>query len=379
MLPVLFRIPIPGGRLPFVGEVGSVPIFSYGVMLGLSLVVGWYLTLGLCERAGMNRERMANCYVVTAVVALIGSRALYLLTNPSDVRSVADVFALRGGGLVAYGGFIGGLVGSWGFLRWRGNRLLPWADAAVPSLATGLFVTRIGCYLFGCDFGRPLSPTAPSWLARLGTFPRWSDGPAELGPGSPAWVEHVQRGLVPPDSEHALPVHPTQLYESLVGIALFGLLMLVRKRQSFRGQVFFVATFAYGVLRFLIEIVRDDPERGQVPWSAPRHFLLPSCLALFAFAFSASMSRSLVPRKWRHFVVALAFVPAAWALAALRPADFERPITMALSTSQFIGVASALAIAIVYWIRERAANADPASAMALVDDRAGEEQDDPEP
>ena len=47
-------------------------------------------------------------------------------------------------------------------------RLLPWADVAVPSLASGLFITRIGCYLFGCDFGRRLSPCAPGWLQKMG-------------------------------------------------------------------------------------------------------------------------------------------------------------------------------------------------------------------
>ena len=62
-------------------SVGNIPIYSYGVMLGLSLVVGWYLTLGLAKRDGLPPETMANNYVVTAVVAVIGARVLYILTN----------------------------------------------------------------------------------------------------------------------------------------------------------------------------------------------------------------------------------------------------------------------------------------------------------
>src|SRR5689334_21853372 len=143
-------------------EAANLPIYSYGVMLGLSLVVGWYLTLTLSERDGLPKETMANCYVVTAIAAIIGSRVLYILTNvdefrvnqhdPSSAIDFASFIALRRGGLVAYGGFLGGYIGSWLYLRNHNIRLLPWADVAVPSLVSGLLVTRIGCYLFGCVF-----------------------------------------------------------------------------------------------------------------------------------------------------------------------------------------------------------------------------------
>jgi phosphatidylglycerol:prolipoprotein diacylglycerol transferase len=365
MHPVLFRIPLPGGSLPILGDVGSIPIYSYGVMLGLSLVIGWYLTLGLCERAGLDREQMANCYVVTAIVAVFGSRVMFLVTNPEEFHGVSDLFALRGGGLVAYGGFLGGFLGSWGYLRWKGLRLLPWADAAVPSLATGLVVTRLGCYLFGCDYGRPLSANAPSWLARLGTFPKWPEGLVGQGAGAPAWVEHVQRGLIAPDAAHSLPVHPTQLYESIVGAGLFVLLSRVRTKQRFRGEVFFVGTFVYGMLRFLLEVVRDDPERGAVPFSAPRHLLLPACLALFALGFGLALSRSIESRPLRRLLQVLAFGPALSAAMVLRPEPFAPAVPASLSTSQFIGLASALLVAALHWIHDRSSITNPSAAMAL--------------
>src|SRR6516225_5985754 len=122
-------------------EAPNVPIYAYGVALGLSLVVGWYLTLPLAEKDGMPKEAMANCYVVTALAALVGSRLLYAITNPDEFKSLGDLFALRNGGLVAYGGFIGGLLGSWAFLAPKKIRLLAWADDAVPSLASGLLIT----------------------------------------------------------------------------------------------------------------------------------------------------------------------------------------------------------------------------------------------
>lgn len=371
MHPVLFRLPISGWNLPFLGQLGVVPIYSYGVMLGLSLVVGWYLTLGLCARAGLDREQMANCYVVTAVVAILGSRVMFLVTNPQDFHTLSDVFAFRGGGLVAYGGFLGGFLGSFAYLKLKRIRLLPWADAAIPSLASGLVITRIGCYLFGCDYGRPLGSSAPAWLARLGTFPKWSEGTVAEGSGSPAWVEHLSRGLISPTATASLPVHPTQLYESLVGGLLLVLLFSVRKQQRFRGQLFFVGTFVYGVLRFLLELVRDDPERGTVPFTAPRHMLLPVCFALFAIAFTLTVSQLVVNPLVRKALQLVSFVPTLAAAIALQPDSFSLPARVALSTSQFLGLASALAVAVLYWIHDRAADANPAAAMALEFDAPG--------
>ena len=231
----------------------SPPIFSYGTMLGISLFVGWYLTLGLGEKDGLPRETMANCFVVTAISAIVGARVLHFVTNPSELRDPLDFFKLTSGGLVAYGGFLGGFFASTYYLRKRGISLLAWADVAVPALATGLAITRWGCFLYGCDFGRP---TKSIFGVR---FPHWADDA-----GSPAWIRHVDLGLVERTARASLPVHPTQIYESIDGMLLFGLCMLVRKHRTFRGQVFLVFTMAYGVTRSLIETLRDDPERGFV-------------------------------------------------------------------------------------------------------------------
>jgi phosphatidylglycerol:prolipoprotein diacylglycerol transferase len=88
---------------------------------------------------------------------------------------------------VAYGGFLGGLLGSIIYLYRNGFSLWKWADAAVPALGSGLMITRLGCYMYGYDFGKPLSPHAPRWLKFLGTFPHWADGH-----GAPAWQQHVR-------------------------------------------------------------------------------------------------------------------------------------------------------------------------------------------
>ena len=325
----------------------SLPVYSYGAMLCASIVVGWFLTLNLGARAGLPRELLANCYFVTAIAALVGSRVLYVFTNPNEFRDLFDVLAVRRGGLVAYGGFLGGFLGSWGYLRRRGVALLPWGDVAVPSLASGMCLTRIGCYLFGCDFGKPLSAAAPSWLKRLGTFPRWPSDVLD-GAGSPAWLQHVDLRGLSVSSRASLPVHPTELYESLVGAALFVMLWQLRARKRFEGELFLAFTFAYGYARFLLEIVRDDSERGSFGPTFAAHVLVPSVLLLFAAAFVYGPALSVTNAVSRWVLVLSAIVVAGGAYWVLRPPARATVETVALSTSQWISLITALAAAFAW-------------------------------
>jgi phosphatidylglycerol:prolipoprotein diacylglycerol transferase len=354
-------------------EAPNVPIYAYGVMLGTSLVVGWYLTLPLADKDGLPKETMANCYVVTALAALAGSRILYIVTNPDEFKSIGDLFALRNGGLVAYGGFIGGLLGSWAFLAPKKIRLLAWADDAVPSLASGLLVTRIGCYLFGCDFGKRLPDGAPGWLKTLGTFPHWASGTLATGEGSPAYVRHldVYRGT-PMEADlirmnASFPVHPTQIYESLVGLALLVLLLWQRKYTRFRGQVFFLFVFAYGFLRFVLELWRDDVERGSYGPTLDAHVYIPLCLFLLALAFIFGVSLGIANERARTIARVAALLPPVLAYLALRPASFASTVPYQLSTSQLIGVGSALVVSFFYARFWEDARKNPRMAMSLGD------------
>jgi len=354
-------------------EQPNLPIYAYGVMLGLSLVVGWYLTLPLAERDGLPKETMANCYVFTALAALAGSRILYVVTNADEFKSPFDIFALRNGGLVAYGGFIGGLLGSWAYLAPKKIRLLAWADDAVPSLASGLLVTRVGCYLFGCDFGKRLSAGAPSWLKSLGTFPHWAAGTLASGDGSPAYVRHLElyRGT-PMEAElvkmnSSFPVHPTQIYESLVGLVLLGLLLWQRKYTRFRGQVFFLFVFAYGFFRFLLELWRDDVERGSYGPTFDAHLYIPFCLLLLAIGFAFGVSLGITSPQARTIARVIAFAPPVVAYLALRPATFAQTVPYQLSTSQLIGLGSALTVAYFYGRFWDEARKTPRLAMSLGD------------
>jgi phosphatidylglycerol---prolipoprotein diacylglyceryl transferase len=241
-----------------------VPIYSYGVMLGTSLVVGWFLVMRLAQQDHIDQQEAGTMYMWTAVWSIIGSRVLYVLTNLSDFDSVTEMFMVNRGGLVAYGGMIGGFLASWYGCRKRKIPLLQWADVVAPGVVLGTAITRVGCMLFGCDFG---ARTDLPWGIR---FP----GPNALAAqGSPAWQHHVRDFGLSRAAQWSYPVHPTQVYESLVGLTLFGLLMLIRKHRRFSGQVFLGWVLGYGIMRPLIEIVRDDDQRGNVGTLSTSQFI----------------------------------------------------------------------------------------------------------
>ncbi len=391
MHPILFHLPLPGFLASLFHVSGNVPITSYGVMLGISLIVGWFLTLGLASRDGLPREAMANCYVDAAILALLGSRLLFILTNPSDLTSDTTFFQFRSGGLVAYGGFLGAFVGSYLSLRfgigvtglfrvladlvsrkksgpWRPLPLMPWADATAPSAALAIFVTRIGCYLNGCDFGRPLSATAPNWLVRAGTFPHWPDAAAvEQGIGSPAWKQHLDEHLIASTADASLPVHPTQIYESLVGLGLFFAMFAFRKQQKFRGEVFLWFVILYGGARFLLELVRDDLQRGNLPPAEPAHVLYPVCLGALGIAFAAGVAPRIETVLVRRVAQVVALAPAIATYVAFKPQTFENVTPVELSTSQAVALFSGLAACAAFAVLHRAAARHPESAMALPD------------
>jgi phosphatidylglycerol---prolipoprotein diacylglyceryl transferase len=248
--------------------LAGLPLYSYGVMLAISGIAGVSLLYAVSKREKLPAEAYASAYVMSAFSGLFLARVLYVIINYREFTRFGDMLALQHGGLVSYGGFVGAFLGSWLYLRARGIAFLPFLDVGTMPFALGLGLSRIGCYLFGCDFGRRLSPGAPGWLARLGSFPHWRDMAAAAGDGSPAYVQHrdqvlgTAEGLELLRRDASFPVHPTQLYEALAGFLLLAMVVLIRRRKAFWGEAFLALVGVYGVIRFLLEFVRDDHDRG---------------------------------------------------------------------------------------------------------------------
>jgi phosphatidylglycerol---prolipoprotein diacylglyceryl transferase len=244
----------------------SLPLHTYGLMIACAFVVGIWLAQREARRQGQDPERVADLSFWILVAALVGSRIFYIFVNWSDyfgegawvvtrLGRIPRLLAVWEGGLVFYGGFIAAALSAAWYLRRHRMPFLPYADTLIPSVAFGHFLGRIGCFAAGCCWGATCDPALP-WGAR---FP-----PDSLAYQSFAAREGGGRFL---DQAHltTLPLHPTQLYESLGELLLFALLVLwVRPGKRFHGQPLAVWLMAYAVLRTAVEAFRGDVERGVV-------------------------------------------------------------------------------------------------------------------
>jgi phosphatidylglycerol:prolipoprotein diacylglycerol transferase len=149
------------------------------------------------------------------------------------------------GGIVFYGGLVGALLATVVYTRGKRLPLLRAADALVPGLALGHSLGRLGCYAAGCCWGKLCQ------LAHGARFPQ----------GSLAFAELEARGVVSSRAELTPPLHPTQLYEAAGELAIFFLLLAVRRRKRFDGHLLVAYLAAYPVLRSIVELYRGDAAR----------------------------------------------------------------------------------------------------------------------
>jgi phosphatidylglycerol---prolipoprotein diacylglyceryl transferase len=227
MLPELFRIP---GL--------DIPIATYGLLLALAMISALYVSVRLAGRDGLDPNRAYDLGLYTIGASLVGSKLLLLITEPRLLTwdsLTSKEFWSSGGDY--FGGFISAFLGSILFARMMGMNWWRVADAFAPGIAVGQAIGRVGCFAAGCCWGTQCDLP---WGVQ---FP-------EAG--------HVNAGV--PTGVH---LHPVQLYETAATLALFFVLLWLRKRRAFTGHVVLAYLIGYSAIRFTLEFWRDDP-RGDV-------------------------------------------------------------------------------------------------------------------
>lgn len=253
---------------PVLLEVFGYPIHLYAVMIATSFIAGVWLAARYGERVGLDRDMILDLCWWLLVAGLVGSRIGFIVTQfdqywlpcvdiaeynrlyPQDPLTEPDCLRLLkfwNGGLVFLGGVVLALFTLVWFTRREKVKLLPVADALIPSLALGQFFGRLGCLAAGCCWGKVSD--AP-WAIH---FPK----------GSMVHYLHAEEHLISHGAAESLGVHPTQLYDAGAGLLIFIALILIRQRKRWHGQVFAWWLLLYPLARSTIELFRgDDEERG---------------------------------------------------------------------------------------------------------------------
>jgi phosphatidylglycerol:prolipoprotein diacylglycerol transferase len=230
---------------PFVIHLGPLEVTGYGLMLMVAFLMGgWLIARQLRER--QLREDYAADIVAAAVIGgIIGAKLWY-------VALTQDLDALFSrGGLVWYGGFIGGAIAVM-LNGWRLRVPLRWTmHLTAPALAAAYALGRVGCFLVNDDYGRP---TGLPWGMRF---------PEGLPPSTAGNLQQLFGIPVPSgiDPSTVLAVHPTQLYEVISMLVAFAVLWSLRKRNYPIGWLFGLYLVFAGVERFLVEFVRAKDDR----------------------------------------------------------------------------------------------------------------------
>ena len=236
---------------PLVFRIGSFEVTGFGIMMMLAFLVGgWLVTLEL-RRKGWYQEYGADVVVAAVIGGVIGAKLWYVALT-GDPRAL-----FSRGGLVWYGGFIGG-VSAVILAGWRHKvPIRITMHLTAPALAAAYAVGRIGCFVVGDDYGRP---TSLPWGVK---FPQGL-------PPSTAGNLAAQFGVSVPAGEAASTVHavhPTQLYEVALMLGVFMLLWRWRLRDKPLGWLFGVYLMFAGVERFLVEILRAKDDRFLGPFT----------------------------------------------------------------------------------------------------------------
>ena len=230
---------------PFAYDFGPLQLTGFGLAMLLAFVIGQMVATEELQRRGWNAEIMGDITVAAVVGGLGGAKLYYaiLVGDPGALFSRA--------GFVFWGGLMGGIVASVIVVLYKKESFAKISDATAAGLAAAYAVGRTGCWAVGDDYGRP-------WNGVLGVaFP-------EGAPPSTVANLTQQFGLTQyadmPASQ-VLAVHPTQLYETAMGLVMFAILWRLRDHKHAQGWLFGLYCVLQGTERFIVEFFRAKDDR----------------------------------------------------------------------------------------------------------------------
>jgi phosphatidylglycerol:prolipoprotein diacylglycerol transferase len=236
---------------PFIVHLGPLEVTGYGLMLMVAFLMGGWLIARQLRESQLREDYAADIVAAAVIGGIIGAKLWYVALT----RDPGALFSR--GGLVWYGGFLGGAVAVM-LNGWRLRVPLRWTmQLAAPALAAAYALGRVGCFLVNDDYGRP---TTLPWGVKF---------PQGLPPSTAGNLHQLFGVPMPPgiDSSTVMAVHPTQLYEVAAMLIVYAILWSLRRRGHPVGWLFGLYLILAGVERFLVEIVRAKDDRFLGPFT----------------------------------------------------------------------------------------------------------------
>ncbi|WP_340084822.1 prolipoprotein diacylglyceryl transferase [Siminovitchia sp. FSL H7-0308] len=219
---------------PVAIELGPLPVHWYGIIIVLGIAIALYLAMREGQKHKLDKEIFPDLLIWAIPISILSARAYYVLfqweyysQNPGDIIKVWE------GGIAIHGALIGAVATAVIFARARGLSFWKLADIAAPSIILGQAIGRWGNFINQEAYGEEVSR---QFLEGL----------------------HLPQFIIDQMYINGAYHHPTFLYESIWNILGFILLIVLRKANLRRGELFLSYVIWYSIGRFFIEGMRTD-------------------------------------------------------------------------------------------------------------------------
>ena len=238
-----------------------VGIHSYGLLILTALLFGFTVSSRRAKTVGIDPDDLPLMYLLVAMCGILGARLFYFLFSDT-ANFLADPFVFfdgNEGGLVFYGGAIGGVISGVLYCLLRKIPVWKMADIGAPAIMLGLSIGRVGCFFAGCCHGAAIELEEHAHSVLL-----------SFKGGDVLWLDHapfLALSFNPGVGVGAVfntPTYPTQLWEFTGAMTLFLALSFMWSRlRYFDGQILATMMVLYAGLRSSIENFRGDSIRGE--------------------------------------------------------------------------------------------------------------------
>lgn len=218
-------------------ELGPLTIYWYGIIIAFGAAIGLYLATKESNRLGLQKDLMMDLVVFAIPAAILFARIYYVIFEWD--RYVGgpwwDVFAVWEGGIAIHGALIGSVLTAIIYARVKKVSFWQLADIAAPSLILGQAIGRWGNFMNQEAHGGPITEATYN-----------------------SFHQYLPDFIMNQMCIEGVMYHPTFLYESLWNILVFILLLVLRRFNPLRGEIFLTYIISYSVGRFFIEAMRMD-------------------------------------------------------------------------------------------------------------------------
>lgn len=215
---------------PILFKLGPITVYTYGVFVFLGVLAGYLFCLKQAKKESIDTKVFSDILFWAIISGFLGARLFYIVIEFKQFMDDPIGIGLGRAGFVFYGGIIFGLPVFYFLARKHRLDFLNLTDLVILALPLAHAIGRIGCFFYGCCYGKPTD----SWIGM------------KFAPDSPAGLLGVK-------------IIPTQIISSLFLFLIFFLLLTLRKTRKFKGQIFLYYIIVYSIFRFIIEFYRGDP------------------------------------------------------------------------------------------------------------------------